>query len=1058
MFRAPRLVSSLPLLLVLLIALPSWAQGGDAQPLRIHMISGSREYKSEPSLRAWSEAMVAEYAVEFTASWAEDGGKTLPDIAGLDDADVLVVFARRMSVPEEEFAHVEGYLKAGKPVIGIRTASHAFNNMKGFDGDVLGGSYSGHGGDETITVTAADGAGDHVVLEGVEGWEGPGKLYKNPKNPEASVILLRATGGKMDEPVAWVHEYQLEGGEAGRAFYTSLGIPEDFENENFQRLLLNAVEWATERELEERDAEEAAMEVGGVMLAAEGGLLPTLTVKAEDDPQGGEPAEAEQSEEAVEEMTDEEQRELYEDVDLPTGDPSARPQEAHAVDPDRVVPEYPGHLGQHMDYGPALSSSLIFDPGDKKTQIAVDRVLTVQLPHSTSIAYDMNTMSPVGGWTGDFLDLSNTHHQSMKGSLPPRSSRTIFYRAPEGPVWAWTGEGDAPKNEDPYGAVPKEWIDYHGHYIHGERVVFSYDVLGRGVLESPTLVQPGKKELVLVRTYRIEGGDQPLRLRVIDGPVQSARYAASIKSDAAAGGVTLSKREGGGTMLEVPASDGPVTVSVFLAADDVAPSALTDEVAKGFTQPDLEPMTRGGPAHWDQPVTTDGTLGEPRKGYANDDIALPTANPFGSWMQPADIAFMQDGTLVMTTLGGDVWLVSNFTDDLKNVEWKRFATGLYEPMGVYVDTTGDEDAIYVTGRDRITRLHDLNGDREADFYENFYDGGNTDISYHGFVFGLDRDAEGYWYLARSGRKIDPNRPHQSAVIRVSPDGTSDEDFAKGLRHPNGLAIVGPDGMLLVSDNQGEFIPASKQSLIERGGFYGYRQEPNYRGPMKQNQPLFWLPHKVDNSSGEAGYASDERWGPLAGKYLHTSYGACKLFYFMPQTIGDVKQAAVVEMPFFFKSGIMRVAVNPADGQVYASGLKGWDTKAEQDGCLSRVRYTGKPATMITDVQTQKDGILVSFNQPIAQPKPDDIKVERWNYIYSQKYGSPQMSVENPKSKGEDDVPVQGMTLSDDGLSLKLAIADLKPVMQMRLDLSDVKTRDGGDLDQTVYMTLNAVPE
>ncbi len=1065
----------LTLLLLLALCLPAFAQddADAAQPLHIHIISASKEYKSEPSLRAWSESITEQYpdAVRFTASWAEDGGKELSDAEGIDDADLLVVFTRRMTLPADQWQHIHDYLQRGGPVIGIRTASHAFNNMKGFDADVLGGSYSGHGGDETITVKPARETKEHPMLDGITGWEGPGKLYNNKKNPESSVTLLTATGGKGEMPVAWVHEYQLEGGEIGRAFYTSLGIPADFKNEQFQRLLFNAVEWSTGRDLDD-SGNDASQDVASPYQAAgvnpsAPGSAPSTTSRRADALTSAAPAaatsvEAEESEEAVDGMTEQETKKLYDDIDLPTGDPDPRDTEAVAIDVNRDVPEYPGHLGEHMDYGPALASSLIFDPGDKETQLDIDRALTVRLSDDVSIAYDMNTMSPIGAWNGDFLDLTKTHHQSMKGSLPPRSTGAIFYRAPEGPAWAWTGKGEAPQNPDRFGPLPKEWIDYHGYHLAGDRLIFSYDVEGRHVLESPAVVMLDGKP-VLAISYWIDAGSQRVFLKAF-GREAGTMTVGWIVDHGGGGSKAIST---GVLSRELYASKTPSSFTVFIATDDTAPATMARKGAKVFEQPDLMALIdNGAPPRWTQPITTDGSLGKPEQGYANDDLTLPTDNPYGAWMQPADIAFMRDGTLVMTTLGGDVWLVSNITDDLKGLVWKRFATGLYEPMGVYVDHSGDTDSIYVTGRDRITKLVDINDDREADFYQNFYDGGNTDPSYHGFVFGLDRDAEGYWYLARSGRKINPDRPEQSSVIRIAPDGRSDEVWATGFRHPNGLAVVGPkdgDQMLLVSDNQGEWVPASKQSLIQRGGFYGYyKNGESNPDTAKFQEPLFWLPHTIDNSSGEAGYASDSRWGPLAHRYLHPSYGACRLFYFMPQTVGDTRQAAVVALPFFFKSGIMRTAVNPADGQVYVSGLKGWDTEAREDGCLSRVRYTGTPATMVTGVEVHKDGVLLRFNQPVAQPdanpSPRDISVRQWNYIYSKNYGSPEMSVAKPDNRGEDEVPIQSLHVADDGLSLKIGIANLQPVNQMMVNVTGLQDREGNNLGQNVYLTINAVPQ
>jgi hypothetical protein len=136
--------------------------------------------------------------------------------------------------------------------------------------------------------------------------------------------------------------------------------------------------------------------------------------------------------------------------------------------------------------------------------------------------------------------------------------------------------------------------------------------------------------------------------------------------------------------------------------------------------------------------------------------------------------------------------------------------------------------------------------------------------------------------------------------------------------------------IVVSDNQGEWVPSSKVSLIKPGGFYGYPRKGELT-PTKYEAPLFWLPMNIDNSSGGQCWAGD-KWGPLSGKLLHTSDGTCSLMYAMTQKVGATWNAAVVQMPLLFRSGIMRARVNPKDGQVYVVGLRGWQTLAQDVGC------------------------------------------------------------------------------------------------------------------------------
>src|SRR5262249_22428453 len=151
----------------------------------------------------------------------------------------------------------------------------------------------------------------------------------------------------------------------------------------------------------------------------------------------------------------------------------------------------------------------------------------------------------------------------------------------------------------------------------------------------------------------------------------------------------------------------------------------------------------------------------------------------------------------------------------------------------------------------------------------------------------------------------------------------------------------------------------------------------------------------------------------------TSYGTCELMYAITQKVGEAWNAAVVEMPVQFRSGVMRARVNPKDGQVYVVGLRGWQTKAEDVGCVERVRYTGAKGCLVTDVKLEKDRILIDFSEPIdaasaLAPKGKTIQLDQWNYIWSRNYGSPHMSPSEPTKAGHDPVELQGVGLPNQG--------------------------------------------
>lgn len=213
-------------------------------PLKIHFISGSKEYKSEPSLKALKTLLESRYNVSITASWVKDGAKNLPGIQHIPNADLLIVFARRMKLPENQLKVIRKYYNTPKPVIGIRTASHAFSREenKTFDLVVLGGNYKGHYGSQSAKVTNSPKAKSHPILKGV----GPitsTKLYKaGPLAKSATLLQSASIDAKNTHAVTWANQYK-----SARNFYTSLGVPSDFNNKSFQQLIINAIFWTTRR-------------------------------------------------------------------------------------------------------------------------------------------------------------------------------------------------------------------------------------------------------------------------------------------------------------------------------------------------------------------------------------------------------------------------------------------------------------------------------------------------------------------------------------------------------------------------------------------------------------------------------------------------------------------------------------------------------------------------------------------------------------------------------------------------------------------------------------------
>jgi hypothetical protein len=374
--------------------------------------------------------------------------------------------------------------------------------------------------------------------------------------------------------------------------------------------------------------------------------------------------------------------------------------------------------------------------------------------------------------------------------------------------------------------------------------------------------------------------------------------------------------------------------------------------------------------------------------------------------------------------------------------------------------------VYVTCRDQIVRLVDTDHRGQANAYECFFDDTAPYNDYHHFTFDLQTDAAGNFYFAKGANRVPWNYPHANCIVKVSPDGSSSQEICTGLRSPNGMGM-GPHDEITVSDNQGHWLGACKVIMVNKvGGFYGFVGDPRLAAnherirnpPAIYDPPLCYLPMTVDNSGGGQVWVPDARWGDLAGHMLHLSYGQSQIIDIVYEIADGVPQGGGVPFPLRFASGLMRGRFSPQDGQLYVVGIKGWETNAAKDGCLQRMRYTGGPVHMPSGIHIGAHGIDLSFTRPLdpASVSSDAFSIEEWNYVWSPKYGSPDLSLARPGKVGHDPVPISAATLSGDHRTVHLAIAGLRPVMQMRIRYR-LHAADGAAIAQNCDITINVVP-
>ncbi len=235
---------------------PQFCFKNDNRP-SVVFISAESEYGAAETLPEFAHELETKYGL-YCEVLQGSTNKTGPGryyIAGMEaltNADLAVLFARRRALPPEQMNYFRDYMESGKPLIGLRTASHAFdtrgNAPAGYaewqklDPEVLGGNYHGHhGSGPKCAVTIAAGAKGHPILDGVQlPFTSNGSLYEvRPLTDSTTWLLIGTIPDKAPEPVAWTNRYK-----ESRIFYTSLGHPDDFQNPHFRRMLINAVFWA----------------------------------------------------------------------------------------------------------------------------------------------------------------------------------------------------------------------------------------------------------------------------------------------------------------------------------------------------------------------------------------------------------------------------------------------------------------------------------------------------------------------------------------------------------------------------------------------------------------------------------------------------------------------------------------------------------------------------------------------------------------------------------------------------------------------------------------------
>lgn len=776
---------------------------------------------------------------------------------------------------------------------------------------------------------------------------------------------------------------------------------------------------------------------------------------------------------------------------------AAVPATKPAVKPSGKPKAVPRH--QQIDHGPFVTATI---GSQWEEQGITNKGIAVKLPATASdvpaiggALFDTDTCRISAIWIDGFVDFTKDW-TSVRDSKSVKLVGTQLIGSQVGPGWAKPGFDGKEAWRDPrhqgFGPLPKSWMAYRGVYRWNRQNVFSYTIGNVDVLDAVEYQRVGGRDMV-VRRWELGACDHALQVLIADGDaattlqdgVVTLRSKKATRSPVALlsvpkafPGIKLVVDAPGRVVMDFPPSKARRYVELLIHTTDEA--RLDDAVAShrdlANTIPRLSrddfltQQIKGTAALWPETITTTGQLAQPRDknaAYVVDTITLPDDNPWKSWMRPGGFDFFtSDPTkAAICNWSGDVWTVSGITGDLKELKWRRIASGLFQPLGLKIV----KDQIYVIGRDQLTRLVDLNGDGETDFYECVNNDMEVTPNFHEFTFGLETDPDGNFVFAKAGpvrnggRGFETIAAHHGAILKVSPDGKTLSRYATGFRAPTGFG-VGPDGQVTAGDNEGSWVPKCRLAWVKPGGFYGVVPTAHLdTPPTDYDRPLCWFPKSVDNASGGQVWVTGGKWGPFENRLLHMSYGTCSLFLAMKQDLAGVPNAAVqggvVRFPLSFDSGIMRARFNPADGQLYVAGLKGWQTSAGKDGCFQRVRFTGKPVHMPTSIEATKTGLKIGFTCKLSEEEANDTEsyaIERWNYQWGDGYGSADYSVDDPAKSAHDTVKIKSAKLQPDGKTVVLEIPDMKPAMQYKTEVNLVSD-DDADVRFEIYHSVHALP-
>ncbi len=681
------------------------------------------------------------------------------------------------------------------------------------------------------------------------------------------------------------------------------------------------------------------------------------------------------------------------------------------------------------------------------------RGLIIKLPNDCWACFDTDLLRVSAVWRGKGV----SDKALAPGSYLDPSRKTLGGQfpapQPEGKLWlghaiipGWqlgaTVDHTDPRSPAPSpeevgrGPLPSSLGQFQAVVLVGKDVVLTYRVAdatirelwktsehdGQIVIERHLSLSAHAKDLLLVVGTRHQGPSQELETGVsVNGPAELAH-------------------DDDFFVIKVPANAAAAALCVSLCDEHPAPSIAAVAIPSG-------PTTR----RWKASVTTKVALSSSKDTYVIDHVGLPVDNPWKRAVRTGDIQFLKDGTAVVVTLDGDVWLARGLKEGSTKVTWKRFASGLHEPMTCAIR----DEQIYVFDRNGIWRLRDTDGDGEADVHELFSNAFAQTADMREFPSTIRLAPKGEFVIGKGGQEATTIGKHNGSILRVSADGQTATLLGHGFRQPN-LSVNARTGLVVASDQQGQYIPSTPIHIVKDDQFYGFLSDklPKEKYPAPIADPLTWIPHAVNASALSQVWLFDAKMGALNDEMVQICFNKPDLLRVLWNHRGSRPQASVVSIASDFATPPLNGSVNPADGQLYIAGFQiaGWGNTLTTLTGIERVRHTGAPSLTPREVIPTDRGILLRFDvalDPTKATNPDNYSFATWHYKRAYTYGSAQYKADG--KTGNDWLTASSATLSLDGKSVFIGVPGLKPVEQLRIGWG-ISSAAGAEMRQNAYTT------